>query len=182
MTRSTATAPVPDPTLLTLIPRPSRRRNAVLAVAAVVVLVGLWFSPDLLRPSVRGSAGGGSTGPVSAHEVRSAIDLDPHGWPWFTIESVADLPGATVEDAWVTPRDAQPAASDLLPQRAHAGTTTQLVILWKIVDCGRLVEKAVPTVTLRTAAGTSTVEPLSVIAGPAFDYATLVATGVCPAR
>jgi hypothetical protein len=182
MTRSTATAPVPDPTLLTLIPRPSRRRNAVLAVAAVVVLVGLWFSPDLLRPSVVGSAGGGSTGPVGAHEVRSAIDLDPHGWPWFTIESVADVPGATVEDAWVIPRDDQPGASSRLPQRAHDGTATQLVILWRIVDCSRLVEKVAPTVTLRTAVGTSTVEPLSVMAGPAFDYATLVTAGVCPAR
>lgn len=182
MTRSTATAPASDPTLLALIPRPSRRRNTILAVAAVAVLVGLWFSPDLLRPSVIGDSGGGSWGPAGAHEVRSTIDLDPRGWPWFTIESVADLPGATVEDAWVPPRGDQPSASDRLPQRAHTGTTTQLVILWKIVDCGRLVEKAVPTVTFRTAVGTSTVEPLSAIAGPAFDYATLVTAGVCPAR
>jgi len=119
MTATEVTSPAPDsdPTLSTLIPRRSIRRNLLLASAAMLLLVAVWTSPPLLRPSVvSDSSGGSSTALTRQHQVLTMTQLSPDGWPRVRLQSVNDLPGARVAGAWVLadPRSS-PKSRPILP-------------------------------------------------------------------
>lgn len=102
--------------LAPLAPRRSPLRNVALGLLAALVLVGAWFSPALLRPSLTGSSGGGWS--VELPESRTLLtvsQLDPDPWPHASVTGVEALPGATPEAAWIftelAPAMTQPAAT-----------------------------------------------------------------------
>jgi hypothetical protein len=196
-----------DPTLSTLIPRRSTRRNLLLACAATVLLVGAWTSPQVLRPSVISHSTSGSSTPLARrHQVLTTVELTPDGWPSVGAQSVGDLPGARVAGAWVLagraaqsqvaadPADyitgpdylrasfphADLGAASRLPQRLYRGESAQLVILWEITDCGRLIRGQRPQIELTSVLGTSTREQLPDYVGPESALNTPTDNGACP--
>ena len=207
-THVTSTAPEPDPTLATLIPQRSIRRNLILAAAATLLLVGVWTSPHLLRPSViSNSYGGTAISLARGHQALATVELTPDAWPSVGVQSVGDLPGAKVAGAWVLPGPlAQPqAAADpanfttgldylrasfphanfgtasQLPQRLDRGEPAQLVILWDITDCARLVPGQEPQIELTSILGTKTYERLPDAFGPESALNTQNEKGACSA-
>ena len=211
MTATEVTSPAPDsdPTLSTLIPRRSIRRNLLLASAAMLLLVAVWTSPPLLRPSVvSDSSGGSSTALTRQHQVLTMTQLSPDGWPRVRLQSVNDLPGARVAGAWVladplvqsqvatdpatytTGLDylrasfphANFGAASQLPQRLDRGESAQLSILWDIADCSRLNQGQRPQIELTSILGTNTREQLPDWAGPWFALNAQSENGACPAR
>lgn len=203
-----SSATQPDPTLATLIPRRSTRRNLLLAVAAAALLVGAWASPNVLRPSITGNATAMESMPFApAHQVLVTVELTPQGWPNVGVQSVGDLGGAKVAGAWVLhgatamPADVDPAkfANGLdylraawpqtrfettgnLPQTVEPGKPAQLVILWQITDCSGLVEGQSAQVELKSAWRTNTRQLLSDMAAPGYEVNTLTESGTCPKR
>lgn len=196
-----------DPTLATLIPQRSVRRNLTLSVIVVLLFAGVWASPSVLRPSVDSDASAGAWWALAPHhQVFAALRLEPDGWPNVDIQSVGNLPGAEVAGAWLLAdalaefddrldpsdyssgldylraafprRDLGPA--NQLPRSVDTGETTQLLILWDITDCSQLIELQQPVIEFRTVLGTTTHEPLDEIASPAFDLNTLTEAGICP--
>lgn len=195
-----------DRTLLTLIPRPSRRRNLLLGVAALVTLVGAWLSPMALRPSVSPADSAGSWSALSgAGQIVVVSRLEPNGWPTPELVSVTDVPGAVVSGAWLVPatdltfdEPARPAdhgsgldylraaapgrrfdESSALPQPVRRGVVTQLVVIWDVVDCSSLSPDIVPSAELRTVVGTTVRDELPDLTSPGFDVPTLVDNGMC---
>ena len=205
-TQETVIAPESDPTLSTLVPQRSIRRNLLLGAAAVVLLVGASFSPQVLRPSViHDSVGGSSAVLVRQHQVLTVVQLTPEGWPSVGVQSVGDLSGATVAGAWVladasagTGAATEPAehatgldylrasyphgsfgAASRLPHRLGAGESGQLFILWDIVDCSRLVQGQRAQIELTSILGTGTQQELPDWAGPEFALSNTTETGAC---
>lgn len=205
-THVTRTAPESDPTLATLIPQRSIWRNLILASAATLLLVGVWSSPQLLRPSVISkSLAGSSTSLAREHQVLATVQLTPEGWPSVGVQSVGDLPGAKLGGAWVLPGPlvepqavADPAnfatgldylrasfphanfgAASQLPQRLDRGESAQLVILWDITDCSRLIPGQEPKIELTSILGTKTYERLPDVFGPEFALNTQNEKGAC---
>lgn len=210
-THLTSTAPESDPTLPTLIPQPSNRRNLLFASAALLLLVGVWTSPQVLRPSVVSDiSGGGTTALAIQHQVVTMVQLTPDGWPRVELQSVGDLPGARVAGAWVISGSvaqsevmADPSdyptglaylsasyprsdfgAATRLPHRLDPGESAQLLILWDIADCTLLTEGRRPSVELGSILGSSTNEQLPDWASPWFALDADADTGnrICPAR
>jgi len=200
-------APDSDPTLAALVPRRSVGRNLLLAAVALVVLVGAWASPPLLRTSITGGPTEASWAPVGPNQVVTETSLSPQGWPSVEVRSVDGVAGARLLGAWVLTGDAMTSRNyvapadfgtgldylrssyphaDLgttqLPRRLTPGQPSSLVTLWEIVDCAQLVEGEQPSVSLRSALGASTSERLTEWAGPAAHLPTLVDAGTCPAR
>lgn len=154
-----------------------------------LVLLAAWFSP-VLRPSVVGTSGGGSsTGLPTTSQVLTTTLLAPAGWPSLTVESVETVPGAVVSGAWLVPASAvesHPSTTDdlgvldvaaatfpstnldeaQLPQRVHAGDKVQLVIAWSVTDCAVLDPTTLPVVVLRSALGQHRTEELPEWSGP----------------
>lgn len=147
----------PDPTLATLVPESSARRNAVLAALAVALLAAAWFTAPLLRPTLAqeawGSAGPFEDNPASLVRVTAAGPL--------TIERVTGTDVTEAVGAWVVPDDdgwadladeyspdATPAdllhASGINPDAAalpHAlagGETVWLLVAWRLTGCPTL--------------------------------------------
>lgn len=206
MTEATEPSP-PDPTLASLVPRSSARRNRALLGVALVLLVAVWVSPYVLRPSVATEDGGGSWSPLPPHpEVVTSVDVEPKAWVDFSIESVGDVPGATATSAWLVPNavwpdDTDPAefgsglefllagafgdnlsAHNQLPQRADRSQRSRLVILWEIADCSKLVDELAPDVQLRSILHIPSHQQLGAPAAPGSHYETLAEVGICPAR
>lgn len=204
---STNTSP-PDPTLDVLVPRRSTARNGFLATAAAALIVGVWASPLLLRPTVVPHDPAGAWAALAPHaEVVTIVRLRPQGWPEVDLRSVDDVPGASVAGSWVLPEgdyglldsldpaDFETGADYLeagfggngasavhpLPQQLESGAATQLVTLWRIEDCAALVAGEAPFVVTRSIVGTTHREQLDDIAAPGFDPLTLAETGLCPA-
>ena len=206
-TPMTSTAPASDPTLTTLLPKRSIRRNLILGSAATLLLVGVWTSPQLLRPSViSNSYGGNSSALARQHQVLVMVQLNPETWPSVGVQSIADVPGARVAGAWVLPgplgqpqavadpvnfttgldylRASFPQASfgaaSRLPQRLDRGQSAHLVILWDITDCARLIPGQQPQIELTSILRTTTYEPLPDVFGPEFALSTQNEKGACP--
>ena len=200
-----STASVADPSLDSLVPRPTAGRNlALLGLAAALGTVA-WFSPTVLAPTLRaGDVGGGAWQTFGTDGVLTTSELSPAGWPSLVVESVEDVPGAHVVGAWVLPPEAQLLGSptvahpeslaledvlpgvDLgpataLPQRLSPGQTGHLLVRWEITDCQALVATDPPVAVLRSAIGPRHREVLQEWAGPAFDLTLLVDSGACPA-
>jgi len=207
-TQVTSTVPESDPTLATLIPQRSIRRNAILASAATLLLVGVWISPQLLRPSVlSNSYGGDATSLAREHQVLATVQLTAAGWTSVGVQSVGDLPGARVAGAWVIPDTlAQPqivadpakfttgldflrasfphvnfGTASRLPHRLDRGESAQLVILWDITDCARLIPGQEPQIELTSILGTTTYERLPDAFGPESALNTQDEKGHCSA-
>jgi hypothetical protein len=204
-----STAPESSPTLSTLIPQPSIRRNLILASATLLLLVGAWTSPQVLRPSdVSGhSGGGGSTSLARQRQVLTTVQLTPDGWPNMGLQSVDDVTGARVAGAWVLPErlaqsqvETNPAdyASGLdylrasfphndfgvtsrLPHRLELGESAQLLILWDIADCTVLARGKPPRAELVSILGIHTREQLPDWASPRFALDSETENGICPA-
>lgn len=206
-TQETSPVPESDPTLATLIPQPSIRRNLLLASAATLLLVGVWNSTQLLRPSVISDGyNGSSTSLPREHQVLAAVHISPDGWPNVSVQSVGDLPGAKVAGAWVLPgpmvqpqvvpdpanfttgldylRASFPHANfgtaSQLPHNLDRGESAQLVILWDITDCARLIPGQEPQIELTSILGTKTYERLPGL-GPEFALKTQNENGACSA-
>lgn len=155
-----------DPTLEALVPRGSARRNAALVAAYLVLLVGLWYLPPLLRPGLDTSPGGSWREFADERRVVLLAGVTPHGWGGVEVRSVGDVPGAHVVGAWLvdgelsggyhgrtdTPGQLPPGTSALdyatglpgvgddtrLPRAVPAGADGTLVVLWQIDDCAAL--------------------------------------------
>jgi hypothetical protein len=175
-TQLASTVPESDPTLSTLIPQRSIRRNLLLVAVALLLLLGLWASPQALRPSVvpDSFAAGTSTVLARQHQVLTTVGLAPEGWPYVGVQSAGNLPGAKVAGAWVfagavgesqvaNQPDLYPTALDYLrasfprfdfgapsrlPHRLDPGKPAQIFILWDITDCSLLTESQQPQIEL----------------------------------
>ncbi|TGJ96323.1 hypothetical protein DLJ96_11380 [Actinotalea fermentans ATCC 43279 = JCM 9966 = DSM 3133] len=197
-----------DPSLTALTPRPTRGRSLLLVVIAIVLLVGAWFSPDVLRPGP--DVGAGSAGAWAAipqdEVVLRTVDISMIAPIGGTVVGIGDVPGATVVDAWLfqppveTPAlDSQTLAQQTvddvladayapgvldgaaLPQRIASGPV-QVVVLWKITDCGALDEWARPSMTVTNVLGMSFERPFPDFTGPALSQGVgSLAEGICPA-
>ena len=208
-THASSTAPELDPTLATLIPQPSIKRNLLLASTALLVLLGLWASLLVLRPSVVRDefTNGTSTVLARQHQVLTVLGLAPEGWPYVGVQSVGDLPGAKVAGAWVF-ADAmvesqvanQPylyptgldylrasfprgdfGAANRLPQRLDPGKPAQIFILWDITDCSLLTESQQPQIELTSILWIKTREQLPDWAAPSFAIDSPGEADLCPA-
>jgi len=193
-----ATVPTPvDPTLATLVPRPSPWRNVVLVAVAFAALVVV---PVLARPSiVPGSTGGGSTAFPESRQVVTQLQVEAAGPLPVTVVAVDDVPGATVVGAWLLPADAMetgapgglpdgaayvaavdPHAADAaLPHRLRAGERATLTVVWQITDCAALSTDDAPEAVLRTVLGTTSRDELPDWTGPA-QALEPDGSGVCP--
>ena len=180
---------VDDPTLASLVPAPSTRRNVVLLVAAMTLLAGAWFSAQALRPSIVPMSTVGGAGPGDPGHVLTFMRVETHGWPWVVVDGVEGVAGAEVTHAWLVPEgddavllppgDTGPL--DTLPQRVAPDRTLMLAVQWVVTDCRGLDQLARPVVTLRSALGTTSHEDLPLWMSPASDPTTLTDLGLCPA-
>jgi len=208
-TQLTSTVPEPDPTLSTLIPQRSLRRNVLLASSALFLFVGVWTSPQVLRPSVVSNGAGTGAAILLArqHQVLTVVQLAPEGWPSVGVQSVGDLPGARVAGAWVFAGavlesqvadrpDLYPTgleylrasfpgrdfgAASRLPHRLDPGKAAQLFILWDVTDCSLLTQTQQPPIELRSILGITTRQQLPGWAAPFFAIDAPPDTGACPA-
>lgn len=208
-TQLTSTVPEPDPTLSTLIPQRSVTRNLVLASAALLVLVGVWTAPQVLRPSVvpYGGTAGTSTVLARQHQVLTVMRLAPEGWPYVGVQSVGNLPGARVAGAWVfadavvesqvaNQPDLYPTGLDYLhasfprgdfgaasrlPHSLDQGKPAQIFILWDITDCSLLTESQQPQIELTSILWIRTREQLPDWAAPSFAIDPPTEADLCPA-
>jgi len=168
-TPSSASTPtlVLDPSMAQLAPRPSRARNRLLVLLAVVALCGAVFSPNFLRPSVIPDNGGysGSWSALPSHrEVMTITTITAQTWPRVDVRSIADVPGAQLAGAWMVDESvlagfddtldesgyesglsyieaAMPgfdAERDALPQSLGHGDDAILILLWVIDHCDTL--------------------------------------------
>jgi len=169
-----ATVDEVDPTLAALVPRRSTVRNIVMSLVGLVVLVLVGLSSSVLRPTVAAYTSGARSIEASGR-AETTISVTGLGRPWLTLESVGDLPGATVVGAWYYPQGAtvqelpvddhesglehpRSVLPDLdtaaLPQRLDHLETGTLVILWD-VDCDELDPDRGVELELGSALGTS---------------------------
>lgn len=183
--------PRPDDTLEGLLPPRRSRTGAAVAVLAVLVLLGAWFSPQLLRPSIWSGSGGGAltTFTTPGPQVLTTTVTDTESWLPFTVQEVRDVPGARVVDAWLvtgaeartaergvvgTPSTVQDYLAEVLqapedahlPRRVPSGAPVALLVLWEIEDCGALEQNAEPVATLRNAIGATSNNTLPSFAAP----------------
>ena len=197
-----------DPSLDLLVPKASPARNLAFFAAALFLLVGAWISPRILRAEIRDLGSGSWAAFESTSQVLTTTRLDPESGE-VTIESVSDMPGATVDGAWVLQYRTevtefaeelvpplQPAdpfddiaarypgqelsAANELPQVIQSTPDDiELVILWTITDCSQLNEFASPSMVLKTAIGTTVQQPLDTFSGPTWDLSELAEQGIC---
>ena len=195
-----------DPTLSSLVPQRSRGRSLVLVGVALLVVVGVWASHAVLRPTVVSGSGGATWSALPTHDqVATVVLLDSSGWS-RDLESVTDVPGAQVAGAWLFPIEeidldntlapadyadglayieaALPARdfseSTQLPQRVPREGPSQLVVLWNITDCAALDAGPAPEAAIRTWIGTTTRQSFDDFVRPGFDMPTLTEAGICP--
>ena len=90
-----------DPSLDLLVPKASPTRNLAFFAVALFLLIGAWFSPSVLRAEIRDLGSGSSTAFESTRQVLTTTRLDPSETGDVTIESVGEVPGATLAGAWV---------------------------------------------------------------------------------
>lgn len=152
-----------DPAIDTLVPRRSWLRNTALLLIAIALIVAVWWSPRVLRPSLAGRDGSAGTwSAVHGHDqVLVVVRVVAGGWDGVDVRRVVPVPGASVAGAWVldrseldvdvgetgepssfpsgiayaTARHPSIGADTALPQRIPDGTTAALAILWDLDDC-----------------------------------------------
>ena len=207
-TLTPSSAPDPDPTLSTLIPQRSLRRNVLLASAALFLFVGVWTSPQVLRPSVVSNGAGTGAAILLArqHQVLTVVGFTPEGWPTVGVQSVGDHPGARVAGVWVfadsalesqvaNRADLYPTGLDYLrasfpdrdfgaasrlPHRLDPGKPAQIFILWDVTDCSLLTQTQQPQIEVTSILGITTHQQLADWAAPFFAVDAPPETGACP--
>lgn len=156
-----------DSSMDTLLPRPSRARNAVILLAALGLVFAAWWSPKVLRPGLSDTGGRGTWSALGRHnQVFTEVEVAGAGWPSIVVRGVMAVPGASVAGAWLVDSvegrstegrsvtvDPDDFASGLdvvravypeidvdaaLPQRIGEGERAVLVVLWSIDDCDLL--------------------------------------------
>ena len=187
-------------------PQRSPGRSILLIGFALLIVIGLWASHGVLRPTVVSGSGGATWTALPTHDqVATVVTLDPSGWS-RDLRSVTDVPGAEVAGAWLFPIEeididntivpadyadgfayleaAFPAREfgndSQLPQRIPRNGSSQLVVLWNITDCAALNSGPAPQAVLRTWLGTTTRQSLDEFVRPGFDMPTLIEAGICP--
>ena len=196
----------PDPTLSTLVPQRSRGRGVSFLALALVIVIGLWESHGVLRPTVVSDSFAATWMALPAQDqVATVVLLDPSGWS-RSFQSVTDVPGAQVAGAWLFPTEeidldttldpadyadglsyleaAFPARdfgeSSRLPQRVPRDGPSQLVVLSNITSCATLEAGPAPQAELRTWLGTTTRQSFDDFLRPGFDMAALADAAICP--
>lgn len=200
-----------DSTLETLIPRPSRARNFILIVLGALILAAVLVGPMLLQSSIsKDSSGTRSWAALGPHPfVLSVVSVKADGWPSVKVDSVTNVPGASVADVWIMPEGTRGENGDIrsaanfahpweyveayygatadnrLPQQLDDGESASMLILWEIEDCELLNQTDQPEVRLKTLFRTTVTESLSQdpvydFVSPAFDIETLIESGTCP--
>lgn len=192
---STADPSAGDPSLAALTPLPTRARSLLLMAVATALLVGAWFSPDLLRPGLDTTSGlGGTTVAIPADgNLLTVFDLPAVAPVGGEVVSIGDVDGATVVGAWLLqPPPAElpsllwndpdrPSSDEVLAQAYAPGVLdaaalpqpitsgpVQLAVLWKITDCAALDDRAEIPVTVRNVLGMRFEQGLPAMIGPAF--------------
>lgn len=200
------TEPEYDPTLSSLVPQRSRRRNVALVGLALLGVIGVLASHGVLRPTVVSDSNGSTWSALPTHDqVVTVVLLDPSGWS-RDLGSVTDVAGAQVAGAWLFPTDeierdytvepvdfadgvafleaAFPARNfgenSQLPQRVPRDGPSQLVVLWNITDCAMLDAAPAPQAEIRTWVGTTTRQSFDEVLSPGWHMETLVEAGICP--
>lgn len=195
-----------DPNLESLVPRTTRTRSLLGALAVLALLAGAWCSVDALRPGVVPAAGGGSWSPdVVPGRVVATFTLVARGWTGAEVTGVQDVDGARVTGVWVLPvppgrttatSTTPTAAAELwvpddaelahlvgdtahAPVRLTSGERALLVVAWEITDCARLRPDLPPRVDVGSFLGVHHTEVLPDVVSPAFDVAALGAAGLC---
>lgn len=205
---STADPSAGDPSLAALTPLPTRARSLLLMAVATALLVGAWFSPDLLRPGLDTTSGlGGTSVTIPADgNLLTVFDLPAVAPVGGEVVSVGDVDGSTVVGAWLVqpppaelpllPWDDQdrPSTDEVLaqafapgvldgaalPQSIRSGQV-QLAVLWNITDCAALDDRAEIPITVRNRLGMTFEQRLSEVTGPAFALDGLEPSeGLCP--
>lgn len=175
-----------DPTLEALVPRGSARRNAVLVVLGLALLVAAWFLPRL-QPGIGGSPGASWRWFADERQVLLVTAVQPSTWGGVEVRSVGGVSGAHVVDAWVVDadwmggEDAPPAVTgrpvdgmsahdavaalglrddERLPHRVAGDGAATLVVLWQVDEgCAELSDDP-PTVVVANRAGFSRTDVL----------------------
>jgi hypothetical protein len=96
-------APGEDLTLARLVPRPSRMRDAVLILAAVLLLAAAWGAPAVVSPEVRPAGMAQWIALASTRQVLTVTEVDLEAWPSATVVAVDPVAGAVPAGAWVIP-------------------------------------------------------------------------------
>jgi hypothetical protein len=97
---------VSDPTLATLVPSGTRRRNAALVTGGLLALVLAAFSTRVLQPQfANGSLGAGWEVGTQDRTVTAVITATPRVWPLATMTGVVAPPGTHVVGAWLLDAD-----------------------------------------------------------------------------
>ncbi|QAY70458.1 hypothetical protein [Xylanimonas protaetiae] len=162
-----------DPSLATLVPTSTTRRNVVLVVAALLALVLAAASPLVLRPRMFDDGWGGMTGAAEDRTLTIVYQAVPRVWPGATIAEVVAPPGTHVLGAWAAEtadvtaalvgqgppaaraavwQDAMdgsfPAAlrapANALPRQVRGGTDLTLAVVYRIDDCTQATAPQAP--------------------------------------
>ena len=154
MVSTSGAGQVTDPTLASLVPRRSSRRNLALLLAAVLTLVAVGWYGSTGRPTLSSDAGSATA--VSGRQVLLVLSSTAGGLPAPTLESITAPLWTNVVGAWVldtddplallgtapsgpdATRDALVAgarADRALPQALPADREFVLVVLVDVVDC-----------------------------------------------
>lgn len=151
------TPSVEDPTLASLVPRPSRRRDALLVVLALAALVAAGWLGSASRLDLRGQSGGGELLPDG--RVAQAVEVDGRVVPGTRVVAVDAPAGTRVAAVWVLDADdADPFAEvaglrDAVAARQSAGDPgtlpravpsagLRLLVLLEVEDCTLVADDA----------------------------------------
>ncbi|MCB2174371.1 MAG: hypothetical protein KQH57_01045 [Actinomycetales bacterium] len=176
MSTTTPAAPVQDPSLAALVPRPSPWRNAAAFVLGLALLVAVGVVGVQTRISLSDRGGGSSLEPDG--RILEEHDIVATGWPGLTMTSVTPTPSTRLVDAWLVPRAARLATPDdsvaalvdtleqdgaqyRLPRAVEPGLEYRLVLDTRIVSCASYAAATDPTLApdTTTAADGSPVDP-----------------------
>jgi len=183
-----------------------------LLAAFTLLAIGFVSLTVLRPQLTDGDGRGGWSALAGYHHVVTSVSIEAGwaSWGGFEIAAVEEVPGATVGGAWIlrasegagagddwvdpdrveTPLDYLAAlcpgldlAEAALPQRLGHRERADLIVLWDITECAALVEGQQPEIVLHNLIGIPLRRSLDYpISAPAFDYETLVDTGICPPR
>jgi hypothetical protein len=198
-----------DPAIEALVPRRSRLRSGVLLVFAFGLIAAVWWSPQVLRPSLGGGDGSaGSWSALQGHDqVLVVARVVADGWNGVDVRRVVPVPGASVAGAWVlaeteldfgvadsgepsefpsgvafaTARHPTIGVDTALPQRIPDGATAVLAILWDLDDCALLQRgDQIDGVDVEVRTAIGTAAVTTIHASPGEFHDTLVELGMCP--
>ncbi len=171
MFTTTPAAPVQDPSLAALVPRPSPWRNAAAVLLGLALLVAVGVVGVQTRISVVDNGGGAEVAPDG--RILEEHHVVVTGWPRLTVTSVTAAPGTRVIDSWLVPASAPIGAHGdsvaalvdaleadgaryRLPRAIVPGLEYHLVLASQVLSCSTLVaasDQGAGWTTMQTADG-----------------------------